>query len=165
MTVGRIAGVFSEVKGRVARLGLVALSCTGVALGLSACGDRIAATRTFMSMPTRTFHFGPPGSRMAYEVLDGPLIAVNGSPSAGTRFYVSCWFKSGGSDNNYHCLGYVNTGHNKYEFTGTVPSLESATFNSLYAAGSPSRVSMGPHCCLTVNGQQNVSSVGITLEP
>jgi hypothetical protein len=160
--------VFSVVKGRVARLVLVALSCTGVALGLSACGDRITATRTFMSMPTRTLHLGPPGSRVTYEVLDGPLIAANGSPFAGTRFYVSCWVKSvnsGGSDNNLHCLGYVNTGHNTYNFIGTVPTLESATFNSLYAAGSPSRVFMGPHCCLTVNGQQNVSSVIITLEP
>jgi hypothetical protein len=160
--------VFRVVKGRIARLGLVALSCIGVVLGLSACGDRIASTQTFMSMPTRTFHLGPPGSRVTYEVLDGPLIDANGSPFAGTRFYVSCWVQSvqsGGSDNNYHCLGYLNTGHNKYNFIGTVPTLQSATFDSLYVAGSPGRVQMGPHCCLTVNGQQNVSSTVITLEP
>ncbi len=59
----------------------------------------------------------------------------------------------------------MNTGRDKYNFIGTVPNLESATFSSLYAAGSPSRVFMGPHCCLTVNGQQNVSSVIVTLEP
>lgn len=156
--------MFGDVKGRIARLGLVALSCIGLVLGLSACGDRIAATRTFMSLPTRTFPFGTPG--LVYQVLDGPLIDANGGPFAGTRFYVNCWAPSGGGpDINWHCLGYVNTGHNKYDFIGTVPSLESATFNSLYAAGSPGRVHMGPHCCLTVNGHQNVSSMIIALEP
>jgi hypothetical protein len=135
-------------------------------LGLTGCGDRITAARTFTSAPVHTYSFGPPGTAGAYENLDGPLTEANGAPAAGTRFHLSCYFKGTTQTNPYNCSGYVNTGHNTYYFEGITRTLTPATFNSLFATGSTGRVDLAELCCIAVNfhGQQ-LHPVAITLQP
>jgi hypothetical protein len=148
------------------RLTLVAVSCAGVVLGLTGCGNRITATRTFTSDPVVSYSFGPPGTVGSYENLTGPLNGANGTPAAGTRLHLSCYTKGQTRTDLFHCAGYVNTGHNTYYFDGVTPTITPATYSSLFAAGSSGQVFLGVGCCNTVNSHgQQVDPVVITLKP
>ena len=160
-------GVTTVVTRRSARLGLLAASCAAAALGMTGCGDRITATRTFTSTAVDSYSFPPPPGPGAYENLDGPLNDGHGAPAPGTRFHLSCYFRGQNLNDHgpFNCQGYVNTGSKVYAFAGLSPSLTEGTFGSLYGTGSNGRVVV-QSSWLEVNSHgQHIRSVGVTLEP
>lgn len=149
------------------RLGVAAASCVAAAVGLSGCGDRISATRTFSSVAVSGFHLPPPPAAGSYEILEGPLTDARGAAVPGTKFYQSCFFKGGGVQDPgpYPCTGYVNTGHNTYAFSGSSPNGTDGTFNSAFQTGSTGRVVVSAGGFAVNSKGQNVRDMLITLKP
>ena len=135
-------------------------------IGLAGCGDRIAATRTFTARATVSFTFAAPGTAGAYEVLDGPLLDLQGRPAPGTYFHQACYFHGDSNASQSHsCTGFVNAGHNIYAFSGISPGLTDGTFNSLYAPGSTGRVVVESGVTGSNAQGQQVRRMFITVKP
>jgi hypothetical protein len=142
---------------------LAAVSCLAVGLGLTGCGDRITATRTFTSTSVVSYSTQPATQGFSKN-LDGTLKGSDGAPIAGSRFHEACFSKGQKTTDRYTCTGYVKTGSKAYAFTGSSLTVE-GTFASLYA-GSRGRVVIAERCCIATNSQgQEVHPVGITLKP